>query len=241
MARPNLFLVFFVVSAGIAASGCVPIPVYYEAVKKNEDLQKVVAAHQAKHADLTRKNDEATSKSQFLEIENNRLKEINRSLEGRVKRASEELLGLLKEGVQKELPVEVAGGEVQITEEGKVSIAGDVLFPSGSAELTEKAKGILKKLVPILSDPKFKDTYIRVEGHTDDQPIVRVKEKFPTNWHLSVARAVSVLMQLKELGIPEARIYAAGYGEFKPRVPNAPGRKGAAANRRVEIAVMETK
>ena len=56
-----------------------------------------------------------------------------------------------------------------------------------------------------------------------------------------MARAMSVLVELKKLGINENKMYAAGYGEFKPRVPNKAGRKGAKENRRVEIAIVSSK
>jgi len=74
---------------------------------------------------------------------------------------------------------------------------------------------------------------ITVEGHTDDQPIHT--ERFPSNWELSTARAISVMRYLSERrGVPAARMGVAGYADIHPVVPNdSPEHR--AANRRVEF------
>jgi chemotaxis protein MotB len=245
MSKRTFFLVLVLTAAVAAGSGCVPFWVHHDAIKKNENYLTIIEGHQKEHADLARKTDEAVSRATFLEIDNERLTKLEEELRLRLKAGSEKLQELLKEGVKQvevDLGAEIAGGDVTITPDNKISIAGDVLFALGSADLTAKAKDILKKLAPVLKT-KFKDYFIRVEGHTDDVPIKNPKtlEKYKTNWHLSMGRAMSVLMELKNLGIPEIKMYAAGYGEFSPRVPNAPGKKGAKKNRRVEIAIVEFK
>ena len=61
------------------------------------------------------------------------------------------------------------------------------------------------------------DIPIRIEGHTDDAPIRTAR--FRSNWELSTARATQVIAYLQnDLGLPAARLSAAGYGEFHPRV-----------------------
>lgn len=242
MTRTTFCLAVILIAAAVAGSGCVPFWVHYDAVKKNENYLKMIDGHQAEHEELARKSDKALSDSQRLQIERDRYKELWEKADIAAKKLHAELKDRLAKGVQQSLPAEMAGGEVQITDDGKISIAGDVLFAPGSANLTPKAKAILAKLAPMLKND-FKDAYIRVEGHTDDMPITKesTKRKFPTNWHLSMGRAVSVLQELKNLEVPEKKMYAAGYGEFKPRVPNKSGKKGAKENRRVEIAVVQTK
>jgi chemotaxis protein MotB len=76
---------------------------------------------------------------------------------------------------------------------------------------------------------------IRVEGHTDNQPIIR--GKFANNLELSTARALSVVNFLSETApLPKSRFSALGYGEYRPIATNAT-EEGRALNRRVEIYV----
>jgi chemotaxis protein MotB len=74
-----------------------------------------------------------------------------------------------------------------------------------------------------------------VAGHTDNQPI-RTK-RFPNNWHLSTARASSIVEFLIEQGIPAENLAAAGYGEFDPIAENETA-DGRATNRRIEIILV---
>lgn len=243
MFRITFLLGAFLAGAVAATTGCVPLPVYNRTLEENERCRDIIGALETKHKDVELRLKELDHKAKSLEIQNEYLKSQAGLAEDAVRKATEELQKALKrEAENAGLETEMQGGDIRITKEGKISIAGDVLFAPGSADLTTKAKKILKKLVPMLKD-RFKDNYIRVEGHTDDQPIKKpeTRKKFPTNWHLSVERAASVLLELKSLGIPEKRMYAAGYGEFKPRVPNKPNKDGHPENRRVEIAIVSSK
>ena len=77
---------------------------------------------------------------------------------------------------------------------------------------------------------------IRVEGHTDDVPIENAQ--YASNWDLSVARATRVVRFLiDEAGIDPMRLSAAGYADFRPRVPNVDA-ASRARNRRVDIVVL---
>ena len=242
MTRPAFFLVAALIAAVLAGSGCVPMWTHYNVVKKNEDYVKTIEGYDKKFGELDRRTQEAESKRDFLEIDNERLRKEVELLKKTVGEAEKRIGEALAEGIKAELPTEVASGEVKITKDNKISIAGDVLFPSGKAELTTKAQAILRKIAPMLKKREFANAYIRIEGHTDNQAIGNpvTKQKFGTNWRLSTERALSVLMELKKLGIPERNMYAAGYGEWEPRVPNK-GRKGHPENRRVEIAVVDKK
>mgnify|MGYP003693640179 CR=1 FL=1 len=69
-----------------------------------------------------------------------------------------------------------------------------------------------------------------VVGHTDTLPIGPITgRKHPTNWHLSVHRAIAVMFTLKNYGVEYLRMGCMGYGEFRPRVPN-PNRGGSEEN-----------
>jgi len=76
-----------------------------------------------------------------------------------------------------------------------------------------------------------------VEGHTDNLPIHT--ERFHSNWELSAARAISVIKYLHQNGIPQERLSALGYGEYRPVAPNdTPEHRSL--NRRIEILIKVT-
>ncbi|HBT48375.1 MAG: Flagellar motor protein [Caldanaerobacter subterraneus] len=124
----------------------------------------------------------------------------------------------------------------RIDERGLViSLQDTLLFDLGSAEVRPEEKEVLIKIGSILKDLP---NYIRVEGFTDDIPINN--QKFASNWELSVIRATNVLKILvNEVGIEPQRISAAGYGEYRPIVPND-SEEHRRLNRRVDIVIMNT-
>jgi chemotaxis protein MotB len=116
---------------------------------------------------------------------------------------------------------------------GMLRFNSDFTFASGSAALNANAASLVGKLATILNSPIAQPFEVKVVGHTDTQPIRRVASQHPTNMHLSAHRAISVRDALVGDGVAANRMQIAGYGEFRPIVPNGPN--GAAANRRVEI------
>ncbi len=113
-----------------------------------------------------------------------------------------------------------------------VSIAtDDVLFASGSPNLSPEGAEIIASLAPILAE--F-DNLILVEGHTDTVPL---NENGYTNWNLSADRALAVLQILEGAAINPTRLSATGYGEFRPLADNET-ESGRAANRRVELVIV---
>ena len=81
---------------------------------------------------------------------------------------------------------------------------------------------------------------VRIEGHTDDMPIRTAR--FRSNWELSTARATKVIVFLQnDRGLPAARLSAAGYGEFHPRVAERRRRTARAQNRRVDLVILNTR
>lgn len=114
----------------------------------------------------------------------------------------------------------------------RIILTGDLLFPSGTAELTKKAKQSLKKLIPIIRQTPY---MINVIGHTDNIPMH--SQKFASNWELSTARASRVARFLiEEAGIPASHFVVAGYSYFRPIKPNTTA-ANRRANRRVEIII----
>jgi len=106
-----------------------------------------------------------------------------------------------------------------------------VLFASGSAEINPAVREILESLAASIA--KFPNDVI-VEGHTDDVPIKSAR--YPSNWELSIARAVSVIDAFTQLGLDPAHFVSAGYGEFRPVASNETP-EGRARNRRIEILI----
>jgi chemotaxis protein MotB len=116
---------------------------------------------------------------------------------------------------------------------GMLRFSSDFTFASGSAALNANAQTLVQKLASILNTPIAQPFEVKVVGHTDNQPIKRVASQHPSNMHLSAHRAISVRDALVGDGVAANRMQVAGYGEFRPIVPN--GANGAAQNRRVEI------
>ena len=114
-----------------------------------------------------------------------------------------------------------------------VSIRESGSFASGSAELSDAARVLLREIGSPLSELSHQ---VRVEGHTDDTPISN--SRFRSNWELSTARATQVIAFLqRDLAIPATRLSAAGYAEFHPRVPNTSA-AARAQNRRVDLVIL---
>ena len=127
----------------------------------------------------------------------------------------------------------IEGGEhvtVELTEQGiHFSLADPLLFDSGKADLKPGVGAVLDVLAEVIVDRSYE---IRVEGHTDNVPIHT--ERFPSNWDLSAARALSVVEAFVRRGMPPWRFSAVGYGEWRPIFPNDRP-EYRARNRRIEI------
>ncbi len=121
---------------------------------------------------------------------------------------------------------------------GMLRFSSDFSFDLGSAELKPEASATITTLAEILNAKEAQPFEIKLIGHTDNVPIERpsTKVQHPTNVYLSVHRAISVRDALVGAGVAPARCEVAGYGEFRPIVPNGP--KGAAQNRRVELILV---
>jgi len=127
--------------------------------------------------------------------------------------------------------------EVELQERGVViSITANLLFASGSAEIEKDSLPVLDKIGNILL--AVPGNNIRIEGHTDNDPIKT--SLYPSNWELSSARATNVLRRLVDTaGIKPNVISSVGYGEFRPKVPNT-SEVNKAANRRVDIVIIKS-
>ncbi|HEY9766776.1 MAG TPA: flagellar motor protein MotB, partial [Chroococcales cyanobacterium] len=126
--------------------------------------------------------------------------------------------------------------EAKITERGLViSFSDAVFFQKGEAEIRPGNLPLFRKLMlPLSRMPNA----IRIEGHTDDDPIHT--ERFPSNWELSTSRATSVVRYLIQSGLfGPKRLAAAGFGEYWPKAPNDT-EANQAKNRRVDVVVLRS-
>lgn len=120
---------------------------------------------------------------------------------------------------------------VQTANTVEVELRTDLLFPSGSASMVRDAQEPLLAVAAVLFDY---NNPLRIEGHTDNQPIRN--QIYPSNWELSAARASSVVHLFARWGIAPSRMSVAGYGEFRPAASNDSD-DGRNRNRRVVVII----
>lgn len=127
----------------------------------------------------------------------------------------------------KDVDVQVLKGVVYI------SLSDNMLYKSGSYEISPKADEVLGKVAKIIQD--YKDYDVLVEGNTDTDPIS--KPNIRNNWDLSALRASSVVQALeKTYGVDPKRLTAGGRGEFNPVADNNSA-AGKMKNRRTQIII----
>jgi len=126
-------------------------------------------------------------------------------------------------------------GKIQIRSDADsitISLADNLLFDSGSADLRAGSQDVLLQVAGAL---RGLPNQMRIEGHTDDVPVN--SPDFPTNWELSAARASRVLRFMHEQGGLANDLFLAGYAETEPIADNATP-EGRALNRRADIVIL---
>lgn len=127
----------------------------------------------------------------------------------------------------KEVDVQVMKGVVYI------SLADNMLYQSGSYEISDRAAATLSKIAKIIAD--YKDYDVLIEGNTDNVPMSGTNIR--NNWDLSCLRASSVVQCLQtKYGVDPKRLTAGGRGEFNPIADNNTP-NGRATNRRTQIII----
>ncbi len=114
-----------------------------------------------------------------------------------------------------------------------ISLSDNMLYKSGSYEISDQAGETLSKIAKIIKD--YRDYDVLIEGNTDDVPISRPNIR--NNWDLSTLRASSVVQALQNnYGVDPKRLTAGGRGEYNPIASNATD-NGKARNRRTQIII----
>jgi chemotaxis protein MotB len=212
------------------AAGCVSIQKFEETESALGACRQELDAARAKA-----KEDQAASQAarQRLEGELAACQELAAAAQLNIRRL-ETLATELREKMKTEIGemnVEIE----QLRDQLSVRVLDRILFNSGSADILPKGKRVLDKLAAVLAAT---DEMIRVEGHTDNVPIgMRLKEKYPSNWELSTARASSVVRYFEYAhNINVLRMEAVGFSRFRP-VAHGETAADLARNRRVEIVL----
>jgi chemotaxis protein MotB len=153
--------------------------------------------------------------------------------------ASEANMLELKKQLEAAMGKELANHEMvlQLTPQGfTISLKELGFFNSGQAELLPGAGEKIIRIAKVLDKPGLE---IRVEGHSDNQPIHSAQ--FNSNWELSASRAMNVLFLLvHQGGFDPSQISAAAYGQYRPVADNSTA-DGRRMNRRVDLVVMEAR
>jgi len=125
---------------------------------------------------------------------------------------------------------------IKSPDEIKIVLPQRSLYPtSRSAWLTPKGTKLVEKIGQGLE--QMNPVGIDIAGHTDNSSLkVDKKKVYPTNWHLSQARSISVLMVFRKMGIPKDKLSAVAYGETRP-IADINSEEGRSMNRRVEIVI----
>jgi chemotaxis protein MotB len=244
----------------LAAAGCVSKSEYTKAVQSAEARQTALDAEnmrlKSELADAGKRNEQLKGdlmlksgelgktiadlrqRVSALESDNTRLgQELADSQKVREEKVRE--VSTTYDQLVAKMKGEIDKGQVTISElKGKltVNMVEAILFDSGKAEIKPEGLIVLGKVIEILKT--VNDKAIRIEGHTDNKPIVGpLTQRYPTNWELSAGRAINVARYLQKQGIEAGSLSSAAYGEFKPVADNSTF-EGRAKNRRIEIVLV---
>lgn len=235
-----------------AATGCVQQDRYDNAVMSSRSLkEQLVAAQQERdvaNANIQTVREQLTQARAENDALQAQINDLNLAMDVQVQKY-DDMLRRVSQLEFSPLPAELEEALDHLAaaypdlltfdaDRGLLRFSSDFSFDSGSAELTPEAAATLATLADILVAEPADAFELRLVGHTDNVPVERpaTLRKHPTNVHLSVHRAIAVRAELVAAGVEPERIQVAGYGEFRPIVPNGP--KGARENRRVELLLV---
>jgi chemotaxis protein MotB len=224
----------------------------YEAEQKLKHLDAGLIQKQQENSLCEEKVSSLQSKNTYLNNINSKLSQnlgqLNHDLKKKksVIKLQDKVIRLLddtKKTISTSLKDEISAQEIELVDMEdalKVVFIDKILFNSGSVEVNEKGKKIL--LVVADSVRAQKDQNLLVDGHTDNMPLgPTLKEKFPSNWELSAARAAAVVRFLQKEGrLNPERLSARGYSFYRPVASNQSS-EGRRQNRRIEIILSSSK
>lgn len=193
----------------------------YAALQKT--LDQSILTNQSGNNNIAKLVDEINASNNYIK----RLVEAKSKSDSLLMVLSNNLTRSLNTDELRDVDVKVLKGVVYI------SLADNMLFKSGSYEISPAAMDILSKIAKIIKD--YKNYSVLVEGNTDNVPISRTNIR--NNWDLSALRASSVVQVLQDrFDVDPARLTAGGRGEYNPIATNGTA-EGRQLNRRTQIII----
>lgn len=193
----------------------------YAALQKT--LEQSIMANQSGNVNISKLVDQINESNGYIK----RLVEAKAKSDSLLMVLSNNLTRSLDTSELKDVDVKVLKGVVYI------SLADNMLFRSGSYEISPDAMDILGKIAKIIKD--YRNYSVLVEGNTDNVPISRTNIR--NNWDLSALRASSVVQTLQNtFGVDPSRLTAGGRGEYNPVATNDTS-DGRQLNRRTQIII----
>lgn len=201
-------------AAGLGGCNKIDKAEYDAAVQENNELRDRVATLQDTVRRANEQNSALQGSNQALTQENQRLSGMLESERERSVSGFENIPGLAV--------TQGPGGSIVLT------VAGDVLFASGQIQLKADAKRTLDRVAQVIQS-QYGGNLVRIDGHTDSDPIR--KSKWKSNEHLAAERALAVEQYLVGKGVDNNRVFSTSWGPSNPRATKKD-------SRRVEIIVL---
>ncbi len=209
-----------------------------QALAQVELLNQQIAAMRRQMATISALLDDSEARNKTSETQVADLgKRLNLALAQKVEELSKfrsEFFGRLRQILSQRSDILVVGD--------RFVFQSEVLFPKGGADLGVPGQAEMSKLADALKQlekeiPPDIKWILRVDGHTDNDPIL-VGRQFASNWELSSARATAVVKFLVAQGVAPQHLASAGFGEFQPLAPGDT-EEAKAQNRRIELKLTE--
>ena len=193
-----------------------------------QSLDKSLANTSANNVNISKLVDQINESNQYIR----HLVEVKSKSDSLNMVLTNNLTRSLSKEELKEVDVQVLKGVVYI------SLADNMLYKSGSYEISDRAEETLSKIAKIIMD--YKDYDVLIEGNTDNVPIntsAASMKNIRNNWDLSALRASSVVQYLQtRFGVAPKRLTAGGRGEYNPVACNDT-EVGKQRNRRTQIII----
>lgn len=242
-------------------AGCVPLTDYRKLEDRYKEQERYVQKHKDEMTEFQKREQLLTMKMQEIQKDNElyharlaKSEDLRKKLEA--ERGRPILVTEQPASSGKETDTTFAGFRVN-SETGGIVLEHDVLFDSGKHTIKSSGKQVLEGLIAKLNSSEYAKYSIRIDGHTDDAPVVKSKNENHDNWELGFKRAKAVLDFMIAKGIAPERCFVASFSYFRPLcgsiVPirhhskkkgerSEKGDTGARSqNRRVEIVLFEKK
>lgn len=214
----------------VVSLGCASQESYRAATQEVQNQDDVIVKLRDENNQLRAEYDELQNRHELAKLELDRLRAAS-TLVAEVGNLRDQLDNIKRRFAG------IDGVEVRQRPDGTaLSVKGSVLFKTGSDDVSDQGKTILRRVAEELNNVA---NQIRIEGHTDDIPVAVTIQKYPLgNLQLSGARSLNVAhFLIKDAGVSAGRVSFAGYGKERPVAANdADG--GRAQNRRVEIVLL---